>query len=110
VKVLLDENLDHRLRGMLGDHEVATVRYLGWMGLRNGELLRAAEENGFQVFVTGDQTLTFEQNLEGRQLAIIVLSSIELPLLTKHLPSIVAAIDGARPGSFQKVDCGKFSR
>jgi hypothetical protein len=110
VRVLLDENLDHRLRNHLGDHDVVTVSYMGWMGLKNGELLRVAEENGVQVFVTGDRSLSYEQNLSGRSIAIVVLSSIELPILRKHLPSIAAAIDNALPGSFQAVDCGTFRR
>ena len=110
MRVLLDENLDHRLRNHLGVHDVVTVSYLGWMGLKNGELLRMAEENGIHVLVTGDRTLSYEQNLTGRRIAIVVLSSIELPILRKHLPSIVAAIDHALPGSFQAVDCGTFNR
>jgi predicted nuclease of predicted toxin-antitoxin system len=109
VKVLLDENLDHRLRYYLGTHEVVTASYMGWMGLKNGELLRIAEENGVQVLVTGDRTLAYEQNLTGRRLAIVVLSSIELPILRKHLTFIVAAIENASAGSFQSVDCGTFS-
>jgi hypothetical protein len=71
VKVLLDENLDHALRKLLGPHEVVTVTYMGWAGLQNGELLRAAEENGMDVLLTGDQTLTYEQSLSGRRLAIV---------------------------------------
>jgi hypothetical protein len=55
VKVLLDENLAHRLRKNLGTHEVFTVGYKGWAGLKNGELLRTAEENGIEVFLTGDR-------------------------------------------------------
>jgi hypothetical protein len=58
VKVLLDENLDHALRTLLGRHEVLTVTYMGWTGLKNGELLQAAEESGIEVFLTGDQTLS----------------------------------------------------
>ena len=58
MKVLLDENLAHRLRNNLGAHEVFTVGYRGWAGLKNGELLRIAEENGIEVFLTGDQTLS----------------------------------------------------
>jgi hypothetical protein len=73
VKVLLDENLDHRLRTQLLPHEVFTVSYQGWGGLRNGALLSAAEAAGFQVFVTGDQSLPSEQNLGGRLLAVVVL-------------------------------------
>jgi hypothetical protein len=63
VKVLLDENLDHGLRKHLSGHDVVTVRFMGWAGLKNGELLRAAEDNGVEVLVTGDRTLNYEQNL-----------------------------------------------
>ena len=65
MRVLLDENLDHALRGLLAPHEVLTVAYMGWSGLKNGELLRAAEQSGFDVLLTGDQTLHQEQNLAG---------------------------------------------
>ena len=110
MKVLLDENLDHGLRKFLGEHEVVTVTYMGWTGLKNGELLRIAEDNGIEVLLTGDQTLTYEQNLTGRRLAIVALSAIQLPIIKRNLPKIMAAIDNATPGSFQAVDCGTFSR
>ena len=110
MKVLLDENLAHRLRTNLGVHEVFTVSYKGWAGLKNGELLRAAENNGIEVFLTGDQTLAYEQNLSGRTIAIVALSSVEWDILKHHLPLIIAALDKARPGTFQAVDCGAFTR
>ena len=110
MKVLLDENLDHALRTLLGQHEVVTAAYMGWAGLSNGELLRVAEDNGIEVLLTGDQTLNHEQNLAGRRLAVVALSAIQLPVIKTHLPTIVAAIDNARPGSFQVVECGVFSR
>jgi hypothetical protein len=110
VKVLLDENLDRALRKLLGQHEVVTVAYMGWAGLKNGELLRKAEDNGIDVLLTGDGTLNYEQNLTGRRLAIVALSAIQLPIIKKHLPKIITAIDDATPSSFQVVDCGKFSR
>ena len=65
MKVLLDENLDHALRNLLGQHEVVTVAYMGWAGLKNGELLRTAEDKGIDVLLTGDRTLDTEQNLQG---------------------------------------------
>ena len=65
MKVLLDENLAHRLRTNLGAHELFTVSYKGWAGLKNGELLRTSENDGIEVFLTGDQTLAYEQNLAG---------------------------------------------
>ena len=110
MKVLLDENLDHRLRGNLGSHEVFTASYKGWDGLKNGNLIRAAEGDGFDVLLTGDQTLFYEQNLSKRRLAIIAMSSVEWRIVEKHLARIIASIDSATPGSFQSVDCGIFSR
>jgi len=110
MKVLLDEDLDHRLRKSLSVHEVFTVRYLGWAGLKNGELLLAAEQSGIDVFVTGDQNLGYQQNLDARRMAIVTLSATNWPLIRNHLTKIAAAIDRAVPGSFQAVECGRFSR
>jgi hypothetical protein len=110
VKVLLDENLPHLLRNNLGDHDVFSVRYKGWAGLKNGELLKTAEDDGFEVFITGDQTISYEQNLTGRRVAIVVLSSIDWHILKEKLPPILAAVENATPGSFQEVECGSFTR
>jgi hypothetical protein len=108
--VLLDENLDHALRKLLGPHEVVTVAFMGWGGLKNGELLHAAEESGIEVLVTGDQTLGYEQNLAGRRLGVVALSAIQLPIIRNSLPLILAAIGNATPGTFQLVECGAFTR
>ncbi len=110
MKVLLDENLAHRLRKNPSAHEVFTVGYKGWAGLKNGELLRRAGNDGIEVFLTGGQTLNDEQNLTGRTIAIVALSAVEWDILKHRLPLIVAAIDNALPGSFQTVDCGAFTR
>ncbi len=110
MKILLDEHLDHRLRLRLAGHEVFTVSFMGWNGLKNGELLGIAEAQGIDVFVTGDQTLRYEQNLDGRQVAIVVLSTVEFPILRDNISVILAAIERAEPGSFQSVDCGHFQR
>jgi hypothetical protein len=64
----------------------------------------------FEVLVTGDQTLSFEQNLPGRRLGIVALSSVEWRIVENYVPQIIAAIDRAIHGSFQAVDCGTFSR
>lgn len=79
-------------------------------GLRNGELLQTAEENGIEVFLTGDKTPFHEQNLKDRNIGIVALSSVEWDILRNYLPLIIAAIDNALPGSFQEVDCGSFDR
>ncbi len=110
MRVLLDENLDHALRRLLEPHEVFTASFMGWSGLKNGELLSAAEAAGIQVLLTGDQTLNYEQNLASRHIAVVALSVIQLPLLRNCIPEIIAVIDRAGPCSFQLVDCGTFTR
>ena len=110
MKVLLDENLDHALRKLLEPHEVVTVTFMGWTGLKNGELLCVADAEGIEVLLTGDQTLHEEQKMTGHRIAIVTLSAIQLPIIKNHLTKIIAAIDVAAPGSFQAIDCGVFSR
>ena len=110
MKVLLDENLPHRLRNKLGGHEAFTVSYMRWAGLKNGELLRAAVDAGFEVFITGDQTLSYEQNLTGRRIAILVLSTIDRDIVMSKVALIVAALDNITLGAIEHVDCDTFSR
>jgi putative NIF3 family GTP cyclohydrolase 1 type 2 len=102
--------LPHKLRVHLAKHETATVAYLGWGGLKNGELLRAAEDAGFDVFVTGDRALAHQQNLAARKIAVVALSANNWPIIKNHLERIASAIDGARSGSFVRVEYGLFSR
>ena len=110
MKILLDENLDHRLCGQLSGHEVFTVLFLGWDGLKNGKLLNAAENAGFDILITGDQSLYHEQNLAGMNIAVIALSTVEWRIFRDRLKPIVEAIRTSTPGSFQLVDCGHFTR
>ena len=113
MRVLFDHNVPHKLRTSLvslSKHEIITASYLGWGDLPNGELLRRAEQDGFEVFVTGDQRLIYEQNLIGRRIALIALSTNNWPLIKDHVPTILAAIDTVAPGSAQVVECGTFTR
>jgi len=95
VKVLLDENLPHQLRTRLPGHEVSTAQYLGWSGMKNGELLRSAELSGFQCLVTSDQNLSYQQNLADRSIAVITLTRQKWAILKDHLYAIQAAVDRA---------------
>ena len=113
MRVLLDHNLPHKLRTSLhtlGNHEFVTASYMGWGDLKNGELLRIAEDSGIEVLVTGDQSLLDEQNLTSRRLAIVALSANNWPIIKNYVSQILAAIDAAVPGFVQKVECGTFSR
>jgi hypothetical protein len=82
---------------------VSTAYELGWSTLKNGELLAAAESNGFEVFVTTDTNLAYQQNLSNRIIAIVVLNTTSWPRIQKCVTHIVNAIDQAKPGSYQIV-------
>ena len=74
MKILLDESLPRKLRYDFGEgYEVWTVRDMGWLGKKNGELLNLMTENNFGLFVTVDRNLPYQQNLKGLALTIIVL-------------------------------------
>ncbi len=98
------------LRHHLPGHDVVTVRFAGWSGLKNGNLLRAAQERGIEVFVTADQSLPDEQNLKTLKLGLVVLSTLEWRHLKQHLSSIGAAVDRAGIGTLEVVECGRFER
>jgi len=89
MRILLDECLDRRVANELADFKVTTVPKHGWAGIKNGELLRLAE-NEFDVFITVDRNLTYQQNLQSRSLAIIVLSGhgIRLQDLRPIIPEL----------------------
>jgi len=112
MRVLLDEDLPHQLRLLIPDHAVFTVKYLGWKGLKNGELLRTAEAAGYEVFVTGDQNLTDQQNMKGRAIGVVVLTAQKIRELRPHLQAIKSAVDRSKPGTVQFVQCksSKLSR
>jgi predicted nuclease of predicted toxin-antitoxin system len=110
MRILLDENLPVKLRHHLLKHQTETVTKRGWGGLKNGELLKAAESALFDVFVTADLNLEYQQNMAQRRIGLVILSTNNWPIIKKHIPKIQAAVDGAGPGSFVRVDCGKFAR
>jgi hypothetical protein len=110
MRVLLDENLPHALRHHLSHHDTVTAAYAGLAGYKNGALLRAAVESGFDVLVTGDKTLQYEQNLSNFAIAIVLLSANAWRVIEPHVPSIVAAIDRAVPGSNTLIECGTFKK
>ncbi len=100
-RVLLDENVDRQLRALFGaDLDVRTVREQAWDGLKNGELLRAAAEE-FDVFVTMDRNLPYQQNLRALDLAVVVIRSVSNAFVdvAPLMSSVNAAIRVAEPGA-----------
>lgn len=107
MRVLFDNNVPAPLRHHLKGHEVSTAHNMGWHELENGDLLAAAEQSGFQAMVTGDKNLSYQQNLEGRKLSLVVLPTIDwtvLKLSAATLGAIAAAVDRAEPGSFERLE------
>lgn len=105
LRILFDKNVPVGIRGFLSGHEVCTFADLAWHPqLENGELLKAGEASGFDVMITADQNIRFQQNLAGRKLALVVLGSNIWPIVRSHREAIVAGIDAAMPGSYQFIE------
>jgi len=102
--ILFDHSTPAPLRVALTHHVVVEAIERGWETLSNGALLDAAENAGFELFITADKNIRYQQNLLGRKVAIIVLKNAQWPVLRRHLAQVVAAVDAARPGTYIEVD------
>lgn len=103
--VLFDNSTPRTLaRYLLEHHTITEARARGWGRLENGALLDAAEAAGFEVFVTVDKNLSYQQDLAKRRIAIVVLGKGRWSLIKPHVAQIVAAVNAATPGSFTEVD------
>lgn len=102
MKVLLDECVDWRLSRTIVGHDVKSARQMGWLTIKNGELLTLASET-FDVFVTVDRNLAFQQNLGALPIAVIVLraKTNRLADLIPLVPELMSAIEAAKPGLVQ---------
>ena len=103
MKILFDHGTPDPLRRVLAGHDVATAYELGWARLANGELLGAAEGK-FDAMVTTDGQLRYQQNLKGRTLAILALSTTSWPRIRKHALLVVAAVESLKPGEYQELE------
>jgi hypothetical protein len=99
-RVLLDHCVPRRVRQALVACEVATAYQRGWSELKNGALLEAAERDGFDVLVTADKNLRYQQHLAHRRIAIVELPTNALPVLLPHFSEIAEAVNRARPGEY----------
>jgi predicted nuclease of predicted toxin-antitoxin system len=104
MRILLDESLPRTLALELTGHETQTVQKRGWAGLKNGELLRTASHE-FQVLLTGDQNLEFQQNIATLPIAVIVLVAVSnrIETLRPLVPELLEALKVIRPGQLIRV-------
>ena len=103
MKVLFDHGTPAPLRHHLREHSVDRSAEKGWELLENGELIRKAEAEGYEVIVTTDQSMRYQQNLTGRRLAIVVLLSTAWPRVQHRTEEIRRVIDEIRPGELREV-------
>jgi predicted nuclease of predicted toxin-antitoxin system len=103
MKVLLDECVPWPLHKLLDAHQCTTAQRRGWGGFKNGELIQQAEAE-FDLFITSDQNIRYQQNLAGRQIAILELSSNDLRRIQRAAPELRTAIDAMTAGEFRHLE------
>jgi hypothetical protein len=102
--ILFDHGTPAPLRLFLKDHTVKKTKDLGWDTLSNGELLRAAEEADFEVFLTTDKNIRYQQNLVNRAIVIVALGNSRWPVVQRYVDRVMAAGGVAKPGTYLEVE------
>ena len=103
MKVLFDQGTPAPLRKYLESHNVSTAYEMNWQTLTNGDLLHQAELNGFEVLVTTDQNLKYQQNLSSRVIAIVVLTSTSWPRIQKVMTEIALEVDKSKSNGYVEI-------
>ena len=102
MKILFDQGTPVPLRKYLEGHSVDTAFERGWSAIQNTHLLKMAEQNGYDLLVTTDQNMKYQQNLRSRKLAILVLATTSWRRLSPHAKSIGEAINGMQTGEYKE--------
>ena len=104
MKILFDNGTPKPIARSLAGHEISYARQIGWHELENGELIERAEEAGYEVLLSSDKNIRYQQNLSNRKIAIVVLGQQQWPLVKLHLDKIAAAVNACTPGSYSEVE------
>ncbi len=110
MRILLDQNTPLGVRHIQATHDVRTAFQMGWPRLSNSDLLDAAEQAGFEALVTCDQNMVFQQNLIGRNIAVVVLSTNYWPTIRSQPQRLRHTIANASPGTFSVATFGRQRR
>jgi hypothetical protein len=102
MRIVFDQGTPAPLRWALSDHAVTTAFELGWSDLANGDLLQQAESQ-FDLLITTDQNLRYEQNLAGRRLAILVLPTTSWPEISQHEADVLTAVNSIQAGEYREL-------
>ncbi len=103
MKILLDECVPWPMHKLLVGHDCTTSQKRGWGGVKNGDLLRLAEGE-FDLFITSDQNIRYQQNIAGRRLPILELSTNDLRRIRAAAAEIFAAVANIQPGEFRRLE------
>lgn len=104
MKILFDTNTPAPLARFLRKHEVALSVNAGWDSLEDGALLSTAEEAGFDVLITCDQSIPYQQNFHDRKIAVLVLTSNRWPLIRPRAPQIAQIVEFVQRGQVRRID------
>jgi len=104
MRILFDQGTPVPISRYLAEHTVGISADLGWARLRNGDLLAIAEQSGYELLLTTDKNLRYQQNLKERKIAIVVIGHSQWPGLEPHVQRVVEAVHAAVPGSYAEVD------
>lgn len=103
MKILIDESLPRYLKRILTEHDARTLQEMSWAGVKNGELLGLAELD-FEVFLTADKNIRYQQNLQGRKLAIIEFPSNKLSVVKRLESALKTKLEQIKPGDYVMLD------
>lgn len=103
MKILFDQGTPVPLRRYLPGHTIDTAYEKGWSALTNGDLLKIAEQEGYELLVTTDRNLRYQQNLTTRQIAIVVLLSTSWPRIQRQTNRVQALVEAVGPGEYHEV-------
>jgi hypothetical protein len=104
MKILFDNGTPKPIARSLPGHEITYARQIGWHELENGALIEKAEEAGYELLLSTDKNIRYQQNLTGRKIALVVLGNQQWPLVKLHPEKITAAVEACTPGSYVEVD------
>jgi hypothetical protein len=104
MRILFDHGTPSGIAGALSGHDVSEAIERGWDRLSNGELLKVAEAAGFDLLLTTDKRIRYQQNLTGRKIAVVVLGNSTWRVVRLYLDRIALVVADAKPGSYAEVD------
>lgn len=107
MRILIDECLPKQLKAWLaGAHEAVTLVEAGWVSVKNGKLLRLANDAGFDVFVTADKNMYYQQNFAGLRISAVVIPSNRKLLVQRSVPAFLQSLARMQPGEKIVMDLG----